>query len=360
MTLPAVERAIQSALAATRLATEPAGGAAADLLDQLEAVASGGKRLRAQLLLASHAAHGGLAEGAVGRESAVNVAAAIELFQTAALVHDDVLDAAQTRRGRPTIHRALAAQHQDRGWTGDAEHFGTSGAILAGDLALMASHRALGRGAALANPHASDTVMALFLDMADLCTAGQFLDMELAARPLDEVAEQGDQILAVMRSKTASYTAEFPLALGAACADASADQIAAMRAVGVPLGIAFQLRDDVLGLVGRPEVTGKPSGDDVREGKRTQLIAYAWAHGDAHTRAILASTVGNSGASPAQLADAVAAIEETGAVIEAEVHIANYTREASSALASAEQALADGDGRLELERLIAATTSRLA
>src|SRR6187399_2981673 len=117
MTLPAVERAIQSALAATRLATEPAGGAAADLLDQLEAVASGGKRLRAQLLLASHAAHGGLAEGAVGRESAVNVAAAIELFQTAALVHDDVLDAAQTRRGRPTIHRALAAQHRDRGWT---------------------------------------------------------------------------------------------------------------------------------------------------------------------------------------------------------------------------------------------------
>ena len=360
MTLPAVELAIQATLAATRSATQPAGAAAADLLDHLDAVASGGKRLRAQLLLASHGAHGGHHDGASAREAAVCVAAAVELFQTAALVHDDVLDAAHTRRGKPTIHHALAAQHREREWTGDPEHFGMSGAILAGDLALMAAHRALGQGAGLLAAPANQVVMGLFADMADLCTAGQFLDMELAARPLAAIADQGSDILAVMRSKTASYTAEFPLALGAACANASAREVAAMREVGVPLGIAFQLRDDVLGLVGLPAVTGKPAGDDVREGKRTLLVAHAWAYGDQATRAILEATVGNSGATSGQLADAVAAIVASGAVGEVEAHIAAYARQASEALGQAELGLTDEAGRAELDKLIAATTSRLA
>ncbi len=111
--------------------------------------------------------------------------------------------------------------------------------------------------------------------MASLCTAGQYLDIRLAAQPLSALAtgRHAADIVATMRAKTASYTAEGPLALGAALAGAQRQTVDAWAAVGVPLGIAFQLRDDVLGAVGSPESTGKPAGDDVREGKRTLILS---------------------------------------------------------------------------------------
>lgn len=350
-----VDAAILAALTATASATGPIGSSADELLVPLAEVARGGKRLRAQLLLAAHHAHAGQAAGA-----AAGVAAAVELFQTAALIHDDVLDAAQTRRGRPTIHRALAHDHSQRAWNGDSAHFGLSGAILAGDLALMASYRALDLAVSALPRQDAATVSALYSDMAELCTAGQYLDMRLAAEPVDVIADRHDQILAMMRSKTASYTAEFPLALGAASASATADAVAAMRAVGVPLGIAFQLRDDVLGLVGSPEVTGKPAGDDVREGKRTLLVAHAWLHGDNATRSAIGEALGSEGANSDQLAGAIAAIVATGAVDAVEEKIGEFVGQARTALALAREHMAPSASVVEIERLIDATTVRTA
>jgi geranylgeranyl diphosphate synthase, type I len=350
-----VDAAILAALDHTAAATQPVGDAGAELIRPLSEVARGGKRLRAQLILAAHQAHG----GSVPR-AAAGVAAAVELFQTAALIHDDVLDAAQTRRGRPTIHRLLADDHAQRAWNGDAEHFGLSGAILAGDLALMASYRALASGLEDLPRAQATIVSALYADMAELCTAGQYLDMRLAAEPLDVIAQRDDQILAMMRSKTASYTAEFPLALGAACASASPDAIAAMRAVGVPLGIAFQLRDDILGLVGSPETTGKPAGDDVREGKRTLLIAHAWLSASDRERSHIRAALGSASASAKELAAAVEAIVATGAVENVERHIAHLVDEARAALGVAKPYLTTGTGLEEIERLIDATTARSA
>lgn len=350
-----VDSAIRTALLETATATAPTGSAAQELLEPLEVVASGGKRLRAQLVLAAHDAHQGTAPLA-----AAGIAAAVELFQTAALIHDDVLDAAHTRRGRPTIHRELAHHHAEHEWSGDSQHFGVSGAILAGDLALMASYRALARGVQDLPRPCADTVSSLYADMADLCTAGQYLDMRLAAEPIDVIADRHDQILAMMRSKTASYTAEFPLALGAASAGASPDAISAMRAIGVPLGIAFQLRDDILGLIGSPEITGKPSGDDVREGKRTLLVAHAWLTGDTAARKAIRAAMGSNAASSQHVQQAVEAIAATGAVDAVELRIAASVAEARAALDAARQYMTAGASLAEFDRLFDATTTRAA
>ncbi len=200
---------VLEALAGPLAATVPA---ATEMLTPLERYASGGKRLRALLLLASHHAHRGVDE-----DAAVSLAAALELFQTAALIHDDVLDGSETRRGGPAAHRAIAHLHAERGWHGSSEAFGAAGAILAGDVALMACQRAVGRACARVGAR-GEQLAAQFSDMADLVTAGQYADMRAAAQPLSSLGDQGDEIETVMRSKTASYSAEYPLALGAAVA----------------------------------------------------------------------------------------------------------------------------------------------
>lgn len=351
-----VERVIAEALDRTASAVGPTARAAADLLTPLAAVSRGGKRLRARLVLAAHDAFGG-ARGA----EALDVAAAIELFQTAALVHDDVLDSADTRRGQPTIHRALERTHDAESWTGDAAHFGTAGAILAGDLTLMASHRCLARAVARLGGTHGERVADLFADMAQLCTAGQYLDMRIAAQPVAELALQGADIVTTMRSKTSSYTTEFPLALGAAVAGAPDDAVEAMRDVGVPLGIAFQLRDDVLGLVGAPEVTGKPAGDDVREGKRTLLASHAWAHTDDEGRAVIEAAFGVPEAGADAIDAAVQAMVAAGAVEAVEQRIEEEADAARAALRRAQEAgWAAADAFGEIEALIDTLAVRTA
>ncbi len=351
-----VEQSIAKALAATARAASPIGPAAADLLAPLERVSQGGKRLRARLLLVAHALHGDPAPHA-----AAQCAGAIELFQTAALIHDDVLDGADLRRGRPTIHRALQAHHEAESWTGDPTHFGTASAILAGDLALMAAQRLLAESTSALEPTRARTVAHLFADMAELCTAGQYLDMRLAAQPIDHLAHQRDDILATMRSKTASYTAEFPLAMGAATAGASPQALETMRRLGVPLGIAFQLRDDVLGLVGAAEVTGKPTGDDLREGKRTLLVAHAWAHGDERMRLALRAVFGNKEAPSEDIAAAVAGVVSTGAVEHVEEVIDHHAGVAMAAFEEAVEATGGvTDAARQLRELIDALVVRSA
>ncbi|WP_062212417.1 polyprenyl synthetase family protein [Demequina oxidasica] len=348
----AVDDRVTAILAKTSGAIVPAGVAASEITDQISASSTGGKRLRAQLIAASHDAHRGNQ-----LEAAIGVGAAVELFQTAALLHDDVLDDSDTRRGRPAAHRVLADLHRRQDWLGSADDFGAAAGILAGDLTLMAAHRALFDAVQPLSSRESVAATALFADMAELVTVGQYLDMRVAAQPLATLGDQESAIRDVMRAKTASYSAEFPLALGAACAGASAESITAIRAIGVPLGIAFQLRDDVLGLTGSPAVTGKPAGDDIREGKRTMLVWRAWQVTDASGRARLKATLGRRDASDEEVAQTVAIIAATDAVDLVEQEIASLASNAATQLAALEL---DPRGVELLTRLFNAATDRAA
>ena len=311
----AIEDAIARAIRETRTAVSPAGPVGEELVDAVASAVSGGKRMRAAALMASFEAHGG-----EDIEAAASAAAALELFQAAALVHDDVLDDAHTRRGRPTTHLVFAKEHAHRGGTGDADRFGLAGAVLAGDLSLVVATRAMTR-ASLAHP----STLSLFTEMTELVTVGQYLDMRIAAAPLTTLGDQLDAIRATMRAKTASYTAEFPLALGASAARGDGPHIEAARAAGLPAGIAFQLRDDLLGLVGAPDVTGKPVGGDIREGKRTVPLWHAWTRSGDAGRAVLEAAVGRPDASETAVSAAIAVVRESGAIEAVEAQIDDLT-----------------------------------
>ncbi len=346
------DRAIFAALTAQSQAGTALGPVAQELLAPLHEVAAGGKRLRALLLLASNMAHRG-----AQHEAATHIAAAVELFQTAALVHDDVLDGSDTRRGRPATHRQVEALHEAQGWHGSAANYGEAGAVLAGDLALMCCQRALGEATVGLEPAVARTVTQLFADMADIVTLGQYADMRAAAAPLASLGEQEADIRTVMRTKTASYTAEFPLALGAALAGADEDRVTTMRQAGLSLGHAFQLRDDLLGLTGSPEATGKPAGDDVREGKRTLVMWRAWRGTDDAGRDVIRQTLGQREASDQAVARVLDIVRATDAIAWSEQEI-----ERAAALARATFANLDLDpgGATALAELITLAVDRSA
>ncbi len=244
------------------------GPDAALLVDAARTAVSGGKRFRAMFCWWGFQAVRAVA--APAEELALlRAAAALELLHASALVHDDLMDASDTRRGRPSVHRAFEARHRSNGWTGDPVQYGEAAAILLGDLLLVWSDELLrtsgfGDGAVLEALRFFDTTR------TEVVT-GQFLDVSVQARGRSEV----EDAMRVLRYKSAKYSVERPLHVGAALAGGSDGHVAALSAYGVPLGEAFQLRDDLLGVFGDPEVTGKPAGDDLSEGKRTVLVALA-------------------------------------------------------------------------------------
>lgn len=347
-----VDAAVSDALAELRTHVVPAGAAADDLLTPLSGLASRGKRMRAALLIAAHHAAGGASADAAAR-----LAAALELFQTAALVHDDVLDRSDTRRGMPSVHRAIESTHRANGFDGDPERYGMNGAILTGDLSLMLCLGEVAATCAQLPAQIGTAVAHRFRAMATLCTMGQYLDIRLASTPVAQAAAQREEIVAVMRSKTASYTSEGPLALGAALAGLSPANVDAWAAAGVPLGIAFQLRDDLLGVVGNAAVTGKPAGDDLREGKKTVLLAEALGRANAAGRQAILAVAAVADAADADVARAIDAVIESGAVAAVEADIARYGEEARTALTAL--APADDSGAL-LNRLVDDVLERVA
>ena len=243
-----------------------------DLL--VEFVADGGKRLRPEFLWCGWLAGGGPTAGPEV-DAVLRVGAAVELLQACALVHDDLIDRSERRRGRPSTHRAVAKQHVDAGLAGDPEHYGVSVAVLLGDLALAwADDLFLAGAAELA---AIDAAAPVWRAMRTEVLAGQLLDLAVAASVERDPATQERDALRVNRYKTAAYTVERPLHLGAALAGAASSTVDALRRYGADIGVAFQLRDDLLGVFGDPAVTGKPAGDDLAEGKRTVLLATARA-----------------------------------------------------------------------------------
>jgi geranylgeranyl diphosphate synthase type I len=254
-----LDAALTSVLEARRSEAVAVDARLGRLVDELEsAVAAGGKRLRPLL-----AAWGYRAAGAEVDEPLIRAAAALELLHTFALIQDDVLDQSPTRRGRPASHVSLAGQCEV-----DPERFGTSAAILLGDLALIWADQLL-----IASGFSPDRLtrgLAIYNEMRTEVTLGQYLDV-LAAHSRRVTEEEA---LTVNRFKTASYTVQRPIQLGMALACAPQRLVLAVSAYAIPAGIAFQLRDDVLGAFGDPETTGKPSGQDLRERKPTWL----WAH----------------------------------------------------------------------------------
>jgi geranylgeranyl diphosphate synthase type I len=287
----------------------------ADLLDEF--VTAGGKRLRPEFLWCGWMAAAD--DPATDDEPLLLVAVALELIQACALIHDDVIDRSESRRGKPSTHRAVAKAHAGAGLAGDPDHYGISAAVLLGDLALAWADDLFLAGAQ--NLGAVDRSAPVWRAMRTEVLGGQLLDLLTTASAVADPAQQAADAMRVNRFKTAAYTVERPLQLGAKLAGAAQDTVTALRAYGADIGVAFQLRDDLLGVFGDPAVTGKPAGDDLLEGKRTLLLATARSalQGDPALLAELDAGIGTAGGDPDRLA---AIIAGSGAVEVVEQHIA--------------------------------------
>jgi geranylgeranyl diphosphate synthase, type I len=300
-------------------------GALAPVLEAARALLLGsGKRLRPAFAYWGYRGAGG-----ADRADVVAAVSSLELVQASALVHDDVMDGSDTRRGEPAAHRRFAALHRADGWRGDPEAFGTAAAILLGDLCLVWSDELLHSSGVA--PAALARARPVFDEMRSEVTVGQYLDVRAQAAGDSSVRRAS----LVARYKSAKYTVERPLLLGAALAGAGPEVRAAYSGYGLPLGEAFQLRDDVLGVFGDPAVTGKPAGDDLREGKRTYLIAATLEAVDRSTAADIERRLGDPALDPAGVAALRAVITGSGALARTEQRIAELTGTALAALASA-------------------------
>ena len=314
------------------------------LKDLLISFTSGGKRLRPVL-----AWWGWRSAGGGDDDRMIKAATALELLQACALIHDDVMDGSDTRRGAPSVHRSLEALHRAENWCGSDQTFGLSGAVLLGDLCLSWADQVLFESG---------------LESTALLRAKPILDAtrtELMAGQYLDVLEQAraqitpERALRVARYKSAKYTIERPLHLGVALAGGDAELMAAMSAYGLPLGEAFQLRDDVLGVFGDPQTTGKPAGDDLREGKQNYLIACAYQTATAVQRVELTEGLGDPGLSIDDIESLRRVIVETGALEQTEARIRSCTESALSALTEHELR---NNARDVLESLAIAATNR--
>ncbi|MFT4219369.1 MAG: polyprenyl synthetase family protein [Microbacterium sp.] len=355
----AVSQRLDSYARAVRAEVAGLGPDAAGFVEAGVRALAGGKRLRARFL---HTGWRAVAD-AGGRaqpvpDAVVTAAAALEVFHAAALVHDDLIDNSDTRRGRPAAHRSLEAAHRDAGWLGDSAAFGRSAAVLLGDLLLGWSDDLFEEGLALAPAERAAAARALYGRMRRDVTIGQFLDVAeesaWATAPDDSHAKRA---LRVALSKSARYSVQQPLLLGAALAGADEEQRSALAAFGEPLGLAFQLRDDVLGVFGDAAVTGKPAGDDLREGKRTVLIALTREALPAGGRRVIDELLGDPALDDSQIATLQRAIADAGALDRVEAMIADYARQADRALVGARL---DNAAVGELRDLARAATVRAA
>jgi geranylgeranyl diphosphate synthase, type I len=322
-----------------------------DLLEAVSRLLTGGKRLRAAFLF-----WGYRAAGQPDSDALVRVATAMEFFQAAALIHDDVMDDSDTRRGMPAAHRSLAARHEREAWAGDAGRFGVAGAILAGNLCLNWTEE-LYATSGLPQEHL-DRARGVFDVMRTQLMGGQFLDVVESARSWDGVstAERIARAERVIRFKSAKYTVEHPLLIGATAGGVDADDLCALSRYGLDLGQAFQLRDDLLGVFGDPAATGKPAGDDLREGKCTVLVAHALEGSDDAGRALIESRLGDPALGTADVELLRGTIVASGAVDAVEAEIARLAGAARLTLKSTRTLAPEAVD--VLDRLIDSATAR--
>lgn len=340
---------LASFLEARRSAVGPSGGQGlGELLDALRALAlQGGKRLRPALVVFAHDACRGKLP-----EAARLLSLAVELLHTYLLVHDDIMDHAELRRGQPTAHVVFRRLHESRQLRGSAEGFGNSVAILVGDLAYALSVELFGQAlaaAAAAGVEASSPslprLQRAFSAMCQEVIGGQYLELSIAHRPVPEgpVGEEVErELLEVLRLKSGRYTAERPLELGALLAGAPPEVSEALARYGAAVGEAFQLQDDLLGVFGDAGRVGKPVGGDLVEGKFTFLIYHALRRATPARRTILTGVLGSPEATAAEIERACAVLEETGARRAVEEMV-------EARLATARQALGRVADRLDPE-----------
>lgn len=272
----AVESALTAELGVRRAEVRAIDERLVEDIDRLIShLGAGGKRLRPQFLCWGWAAALGVRAAQEPPPGVIRAAAALELIQACALIHDDIIDRSDTRRGAPSVHRAVATMHARRDWSGDEHHFGFSAALLLGDLALAWADDLFFDGLDLMG--GPPEALLAWRAMRTEVLAGQMLDLRISADESPDPELAAADAMVVNRYKTAAYTVERPLHLGAALGGASPSTIAALRRYGAAIGVAFQLRDDLLGVFGDPAVTGKPAGDDLIEGKKTVLLALTRA-----------------------------------------------------------------------------------
>ncbi|QIK72939.1 polyprenyl synthetase family protein [Propioniciclava coleopterorum] len=323
------------------------------LLKRSRMFTAGGKRLRPAFALWAWAAITG---ELTPPEGVVRAAASLDVLHVSALMHDDVMDASDARRGVPAAHRQFEADHRERAWRGDPEAFGRAGGILLGDLLLVWSQEMFRRSGldadalARAYPH----LEAVRTEV----TAGQYLDVLAQARdpyPLTRTEagriDLAQMISTVVTWKSASYSVRRPLLVGAAAAGADEAQLAALTAFGQPLGRAFQYRDDVLGIFGDEALTGKESGEDLREGKLTLLAAEAFGRASEADAAELAGLFGAPDLTAAQVERARAIIAGGGALDAVEAEIEREYDAALAALAAAPVTEPGRDGLAAMARV---------
>ncbi|MBT2228848.1 polyprenyl synthetase family protein [Nonomuraea sp. NEAU-A123] len=318
---------------------EPLRSAADDLL-------SGGKRLRPAFCY-----WGWRGAGGTDVPEIFTAAASLELLQASALVHDDVMDKSDLRRGMPSAHRRFEAIHEKSGWHGSAEQFGEGAAILLGNLLLIWSGE-MWRSSGLP-PESLAAAQPVHDHMRTELMCGQYLDLLEQAHGENTF----ESALRVALYKSGKYSVEQPLRLGLVLAAGGLapwmDELC--MEYGRRVGIAFQLRDDILGVFGDPAQTGKPAGDDLREGKRTMLVARTLAAaspGDAETvRALL----GDPGLDEHGVRVLRGIIEGTGALRACEDMIGDYLGEALTFLGKAP---ITPEARAALSSLAVAATSR--
>jgi geranylgeranyl diphosphate synthase type I len=323
---------------------------------------AGGKRLRPGFCVWSYVAAG----GALGDNLApvLSAAASLELLHASALVHDDVMDSSDLRRGVAAAHRQFEDLHRRSDWLGDPGAFGRAGAILLGDLLLMWSVQMLHRSGLPAVD--LGRALPILEAMRTEVTCGQYLDVAAQARSLPQptgTAESSpsdiefalDEASRVVEYKSARYTVQRPCQLGAALAAGDGALQQALGAYGSPLGRAFQFRDDLLGVFGDTRLTGKPSGDDLREGKRTVLVAYAYAHASPTGQRLLLDRLGDPGLDADGVTALQQVIDDSGARESVETMINDCYTRAMEALAGADITQA---GRTALTALADAAVRR--
>jgi geranylgeranyl diphosphate synthase type I len=349
-----VQQAIDGQIAGAGQSLSAIGEEITPLVSAVSGLLTGGKGLRAGFLYWGYRAAGGADSDAL-----VRLAASMEFFQAAALLHDDVMDRSDTRRGMPSAHRAVASLHQARGWAGDADRFGEGTAILAGDLCLTWCDELYATCGL--PPEQLSRGRQLFDSMRTQLMGGQFLDLLESARGWDglDLDARITSARKVIRFKSAKYTIEHPLLIGALVGGAPDTSVTPLSDYGLALGEAFQLRDDLLGVFGDPEATGKPAGDDLREGKRTVLVAHALDVASDADRRTVEGLLGRDDLDLAGVESIRRVLVETGAVDRVESLIATLADEACRALGRARDTGAYDAAALDvLDGLIAVSTSR--
>jgi geranylgeranyl diphosphate synthase type I len=324
-----------------------------ELVESVVGLMRGGKRLRPAFCYWGWRGAG----GDIG-QPIVTAAAALELFQAAALIHDDLMDGSDTRRGMPAVHRRFAGLHRAGGWQGDSDGFGLAGAVLAGDICLVWTDELFASSGLTVQQLASGRVM--FNRMRTELLGGQYLDVLSQAAPEGDPQAAIDRARQVIRFKSAKYTVEHPLLIGASLAGADPRLMAVYSEYGLALGEAFQLRDDVLGVFGDPEQTGKPAGDDLREGKRTVLVGLTLQGADPAQTDAVRRLLGNPRLDAEGVATLRTVMVETGALDRVECLIDELADQALAALTGADTAGVEvaEPAREVLRSLVVAATAR--